>query len=363
MKNKVVLMSLALFLGAGSSFAQTSKAIEINLGAKIIAYPRLSLLSAERIAQGYHIALEKRELLLGLNAFIAKELSPYWGIQLGQSLFKDKGIITLTDLQMEHRFGAYFSRSTYIDPYIGLGLSYLYNGVSQNAIKQGSIGGKPILWQTEPQGLWQKRHSLPLSATVGARLWLNDRWGVNLNIAYTALASAPRRGAWSAGLGLSYRIGGRSKMPQAEVQYIDRYIEQVVEKPIVIERQVPIYISEVLEGIYFDFGSSELSEASIPLVERLAQWMRQDRGKRFLITGCTDAVGSEGFNERLSLARAKALASALVARGIAEEQIKCRGVGKRIALASKATSVDTRSQDRKILIEVISNEDYWQRIE
>lgn len=144
-------MSLALFLGVSSGFAQKSKAIEISLGAKTIAYPRLSLLSAEQIAQGYHIALEKRELLLGLNASIAKELSPYWGVQIGQSLFKDKGIIALTDLQLEHRFGAYFSRSAYIDPYISLGIGYLYNGaISKNSGQGYVVEGKPILWQTEP---------------------------------------------------------------------------------------------------------------------------------------------------------------------------------------------------------------------
>ncbi|KGN92407.1 OmpA family protein [Porphyromonas canoris] len=363
MKNKVVLMSLALFLGAGSGFAQTSKAIEISFGAKTIAYPRLSLLSAKHSSLGYQLALEKQELLLGLNASVTQELSPHWGVQLGQSLFKDKGIIALIDLQVEHRFGAYFARSAYIDPYIGLGISYFYNGVSKNSFGQGSVEGKPIVWQAEAQELWQKRHSLPLSATIGARLWLNDRWGMKLDASYTALATDPHRGAWSAGLGLSYRIGGRSKMPQAKIQYIDRYLEQIIEKPILIEKQVPIYISEVLEGIYFDFGSSELSEASMPLVERLAQWMRQDISKRFLITGCTDIVGAKSFNEQLSLARAQALASALVARGIAEERIKCRGVGKRIALAPKDTSIDTRSQDRKILLEVVSNEDYWRRIE
>lgn len=356
-------MSLALLLGAGSALAQTSKATEISLGVKTIAYPRLSLLSAKHSSLGYQLALDKRELLFGLNASVAQELSPHWGVQLSQSLYKDKGVIALTDLQLEYRFGAYFSRSAYIDPYIGLGLSYLYNGSANSSVGQGSVEGKTILWQTEPQGLWQKRHSLPLSATIGARLWLNDRWGMNLHASYTTLATYPRRGAWSAGLGLSYRIGGQSKMSQAEIQYIDRYLEQIIEKPIFIEKQVPIYISEVLEGIYFDFGSSELSEASMPLVERLAQWMRQNTSKRFLITDCTDAVGAKGFNEQLSLARAQALATALVARGIAEERIKCRGVGKRIALAPKDTSVDTRSQDRKILLELVDSDDYWKRIE
>lgn len=363
MKNKVWMMSLALLVGAGSGFAQSSKATEFSLGTKAIAYPRLNLLSAERTAEGYHIALEKQELLFGLNASIGKELSSHWAVQLGQSLFKAKGIIALSELQIEHRLGAYFSRTAYIDPYLSLGIGYLYNEAIGKDSGQSSVVGRPIAWQAQGQSLWQHKHSLPLSLRAGVKLWLNDHWGIDLNAGYMALASAPRSGAWTAGFGLRYRLGGRRKMPQAELQYIDRWIEQVVEKPIVIEKQVPIYINEVLEGIYFDFGSSELSEASMPLVGQLAEWMRQDTNKRFLITGFTDAVGTEDYNERLSLARAKTLASALVSRGISKEQIKCRGVGKRIALAPRSSGSETRRQDRKILLEVITNEDYWQRID
>lgn len=363
MKTKAILTSLALLLGAGSAFAQSSKAIELSLGVKALSYPRLSIRSAERSPQGYHLALEKRELIFGLNATISKELSSHWAVLFGQSLFKEGGIISHSNLQLEHRLGAYFSRSAYIDPYLALGIGYLYNNTSRKASIQGSIEGKPIIGQEQGCSLWQHKHSLPLSLSAGVRLWLNDRWGLDLKADYMALASTPQAAEWSATFGLSYRIGGRSKAPQAEVQYIERWYEQVVEKPIIIEKQVPVYISEVLEGIYFDFGSSRLSKASMPLVERLAQWMRQDTSRRFLITGCADALGSESYNEKLSLARAKALREALLSQGVSQERIKCRGVGKRIALAPPSANTDTRSQDRKILLEVVDSDDYWKRIE
>lgn len=363
MKTKAILMSLALLLGAGSAFAQSSKAIELSLGIKALSYPSLSIRSAERSPQGYHLALEKRELIFGLNASISKELSPHWAVLFGQSLFKEGGIITLSNLQLEHRLGTYFSRSAYIGPYLALGIGYLYNSTSCKTSIQGTIEGKPIIGKEQERRLWQRKHSLPLSLSAGVRLWLNEHWGIKLSGGYLASIHAPRSGAWTAELGLSYRIGGKSKEEQPEPIYIEKYIERLVEKPIVIEKQVPVYISEVLEGIYFDFGSSTLSEASMPLVERLAQWMRQDTSRRFLITGCADAIGSEGYNEKLSLARAKALREALLSQGISQERIKCRGLGKRIALAPPSANKDTRSQDRKILLELVESDDYWKRIE
>ena len=118
-----------------------------------------------------------------------------------------------------------------------------------------------------------------------------------------------------------------------------------------------VYIGLLLEGIYFKFASTELTEGSAPVVEKLAQIIVQENSKRYLITGFADALGSDKYNEELSLRRAKAIAAALIARGIALKRIKCRGVGKRIALALSSVNNNTRKQDRKILLEVVNSDD------
>ncbi len=46
-----------------------------------------------------------------------------------------------------------------------------------------------------------------------------------------------------------------------------------MEKLIIIKAQVPVYISDVFDGVCFDLANSESSEASMPLVERLPQLM------------------------------------------------------------------------------------------
>lgn len=364
MKTKAYITSLCLLIAAGSLSAQSSsKTWELSIGTKAIAYPQMQLLQATKSGAGYFLSVEKREALLGLNLSATRELSTHTALSLEQTLIPKPQWIALTQLSLEYRLGAYFSKQRYIDPYFSLGVGYLYNSGHNKLSGEGSIDGKPIAWGAKRTELWEHKHHMPLSLGAGTRLWLNDRWGIKLSGGYLASIHAPRSGAWTAELGLSYRIGGKSKEEKPEPIYIEKYIERLVEKPVVIEKQVPTYIGQLLEGIYFKFASTELTEGSAPVVEKLAQLIAEDNSKRYLITGFADALGSDKHNEELSLQRAKAIATALVARGIAPERIKCRGVGKRIAVAPSSADNDTRKQDRKILLEVVDNDNYWRRIE
>lgn len=364
MKTKAYITSLCLLIGAGSLSAQSSsKAWELSVSTKAIAYPQMQLLQATKSGAGYLLSVEQREALLGLNLSATRELSTHTALSLEQTLIPKPQWIALTQLSLEYRLGAYFSKYRYIDPYLSFGVGYLYNSGHNKLSGEGSIDGKPIAWGAKHAELWQHKHHMPLSLGAGTRLWLNERWGIKLSGGYLASIHAPRSGAWTAELGLSYRIGGKSKEEQPQPIYMEKYIERLVEKPVVIEKQVPTYIGQLLEGIYFKFASTELTESSAPIVEKLALLIAEDKSNRYLITGFADALGSDKHNQELSLQRAKAIAAALVARGIAPERIKCRGVGKRIAVAPSSADNDTRKQDRKILLEVVDSDDYWRRIE
>lgn len=366
MKTKPFMLSLALLLGAGSALAQRTegaRAWELSLGASALVAPQLELFKAEQAPAGYLLSFKERHSLLGLSLGASRELSPHFALRLEQSLHHRQSWLSLTELSLQYQLGAYFNKLAYIDPYFGLGFSYLYTSKpSSSQAESITLEGKPISWQGQSNALWAHRHSLPLSLKAGVKLWLSDRWGIDLSAGYLRSLSHAKGDAWSAKLALSYRLGGASKRPQASVQYHDRYIQTIVEKPIVIERERHLPVSQLLEGIFFDFGSAELAEASAPVLDKLAKALRQSKTQRFLITGYADALGTKPFNDKLSLARARAVASALIARGIAPESIKCRGLGKRTAIAPPTSSESTREQDRKVLLEVIASEDYWATI-
>ena len=65
---------------------------------------------------------------------------------------------------------------------------------------------------------------------------------------------------------------------------------------------------------------------------------------------------------KLSQKRAEVIVDALIKRGVPAENLKARGVGKKISYASQDTSDKIREGDRKIIVEIITNMDYWNHI-
>lgn len=79
--------------------------------------------------------------------------------------------------------------------------------------------------------------------------------------------------------------------------------------------------------IRFREGSSTIDPASSVLLGEVAAALRPCLGSIISITGHTDASGDEPGNLGLSRARAEAVRTALIARGIPADGLRARGVG------------------------------------
>jgi OmpA-OmpF porin, OOP family len=88
-------------------------------------------------------------------------------------------------------------------------------------------------------------------------------------------------------------------------------------------------VGRVNLSISFVTGSATLSASGIELAQTFMQALRapQLSGKRFLIAGHTDAVGSRALNLSLSQRRAQAFVDYLVAQGAAAGQFDVKGFG------------------------------------
>jgi OOP family OmpA-OmpF porin len=73
--------------------------------------------------------------------------------------------------------------------------------------------------------------------------------------------------------------------------------------------------------LYFGFDEDQLSERTRRQLEIVAQILRTDPGKKLTLSGHTDALGSETYNEVLSEKRADVVRDFLVGTGVAAEQI------------------------------------------
>ncbi|MCU0796883.1 MAG: OmpA family protein [Akkermansiaceae bacterium] len=73
--------------------------------------------------------------------------------------------------------------------------------------------------------------------------------------------------------------------------------------------------------LYFDFDADTLTERTQRQLEIVADLLRLDPGKKLTISGHTDALGTEDYNERLSARRATSVRDFLVSCGVPETQI------------------------------------------
>lgn len=104
--------------------------------------------------------------------------------------------------------------------------------------------------------------------------------------------------------------------------------------------------------IEFATGSAVIKNASSPLLDTLATAAKGCPGV-VRVEGHTDAVGQAESNQALSEARAAAVRSALMARGIAGQRIVSKGYGAEKPVADNA-SPEGRSRNRRIEFRVVS---------
>ena len=103
----------------------------------------------------------------------------------------------------------------------------------------------------------------------------------------------------------------------------------------------------VLRSIYFDFNSSDLKSASLPVLGDLKEYLELNKDVRLLIQGHTDNVGGPEFNLKLSKRRAERVREYLVKNGINENRLIAAGLGEGVPVADNTTE-SGRSLNRRI---------------
>lgn len=73
--------------------------------------------------------------------------------------------------------------------------------------------------------------------------------------------------------------------------------------------------------LYFDFDEDTLAPRTARQLSIVAQILKTDPDKQLTLSGHTDALGTEPYNDKLSARRAAAVKTYLVGSGVAEEQI------------------------------------------
>ena len=108
--------------------------------------------------------------------------------------------------------------------------------------------------------------------------------------------------------------------------------------------------------IDFPPSESDIDEASLPVIDRIAEIMGQCPGARFEIAGHTDSQGRESSNMALSQARADAVLAALLERQVDTVFLYSKGYGESQPVASNETE-EGRAANRRIEFSLLADDD------
>lgn len=89
----------------------------------------------------------------------------------------------------------------------------------------------------------------------------------------------------------------------------------------------------ILRGVNFDYDKSNIKSEFAPVLDEAAQTLKGNPDINVRISGHTDSIGSDEYNQRLSERRAQAVKQYLVSKGIASSRLSTEGRGEREPIA------------------------------
>jgi OmpA-OmpF porin, OOP family len=104
--------------------------------------------------------------------------------------------------------------------------------------------------------------------------------------------------------------------------------------------------------VFFDFDKSIIKPEGRSKLDDLANKIKDINLEVIIGIGHTDSVGSDAYNQRLSVRRAEAVKAYLVSRGIEANRVYTEGKGEKQPIADNKTA-DGRAKNRRTEIEVI----------
>ncbi|MFQ5917379.1 MAG: OmpA family protein, partial [Candidatus Binatia bacterium] len=107
----------------------------------------------------------------------------------------------------------------------------------------------------------------------------------------------------------------------------------------------------VLDDVLFDFDKTAIKPNGRRILDRLVNFLNENRNKRVELEGYTDWIGTEKYNQGLSERRAASVRNYLIEKGVSPSRITARGFGEASPIADNRTR-EGRAKNRRVEVKV-----------
>ncbi len=189
---------------------------------------------------------------------------------------------------------------------------------------------------------------LAASAVVAISASAQQYTDIKANSPYSAYLQDSRGVIARSGFGLCWRDGYWT--PADAVNACEGIITKVVEAP-----AQPVPSSKKIAyaaDAFFDFDKAVLKPAGMASLDKLVGDIQGIDLEVIIATGHTDSIGSDAYNQKLSVRRAESVKAYLVKKGVDPKKVFTEGKGEKQPVASNKTK-EGRAKNRRVVIEVV----------
>jgi len=211
------------------------------------------------------------------------------------------------------------------------------------------MGGKDLFYaKKQPDGTWSDPVNLGYPINT-----YQDESGIVINAQGNAAYFASGRPGGFGGLDI-YCFELEESLRPEPVLFITEKTEPTEELQNDTEILIPLIAGEsfILPNIFFEFAQSNLLPDSYSELQRLLAYLVKNNTVKIEISGHTDNQGSEAYNQKLSMERAKTVYRFLIDHGIDANRLSYKGYGKEKPIVPNDTE-ENRAKNRRTEIFII----------